>query len=353
MKSFNLKLRLIYYPFLLIATVFIVAYSILNGWLTIETTTISLKEPVTDLWLPLVLPFILSAIWLQPRINLLNLKARRAKNLPLLYLMIAGFTIGVPTFLLQGYMRTAMGKLTPLQSISQIRENKLTKYYTAKNVYIDTSRASFKYIATVSGKNNQYLNFSIYIACPMFDKKPVIDVSQDESVKISPAEGTATPLSKSTKNKSDGDRGQEKRDRTSDLLPQAWACVKYTKQVSNRLSKLEEKQNWDAFVDTTLNDFSHKDFTRLVYLDCIGNTDDRDYYEKDIIKNPYITTIPGPLLLLEPRVTSFEARNGHKLGWVFGAFGIGALIWLIMLAIPKLNEFAVEKRREGDDLKEA
>src|SRR5882762_5815510 len=74
MKSFSPKLRLIYYPFLLIAAGFIVAYSILNGWLTIGTTTIPLKEPVTDLWLPLVLPFILLAIWLRPRIGLLNLK---------------------------------------------------------------------------------------------------------------------------------------------------------------------------------------------------------------------------------------------------------------------------------------
>jgi len=78
MKSFNLKLRLIYYPFLLIATVFIVAYSILNGWLTIETTTISLKEPVTDLWLPLVLPFILLAIWLAiPKLNEFAVEKRR------------------------------------------------------------------------------------------------------------------------------------------------------------------------------------------------------------------------------------------------------------------------------------
>ena len=328
MKSFSPKLRLIYYPFLLIAAGFIVAYSILNGWLTIGTTTIPLKEPVTDLWLPLVLPFILLAIWLRPRIGLLNLKTRRANNLPLLYLMIAGFAIGVPTLLLQGYLRTAMGKLTPLQSISQIRESKLTRYYTAKNVYIDTALASFKNIAQVSGKNNQYLDFTIYIACPMFDKQPVV---------APPQAGL------------------------SHLLPQAWACVKYTKQVSNRLDASEKKEKWNAFVLTTLDDFNHKDLTRLVYLDRIGNTDDRDYYEKGIIKNPYITTISGPLLILEPRFTVFEARNGHKLGWVFGAFGIGALIWLIMLAIPKLNESVLEaeggpltlkKGIGGNDLKE-
>src|SRR5258707_12439794 len=100
MKSFSLKLRLIYYPFLLAAAGFILAYSFLNGWLTIETATIPLKEIVTDLWLPLVLPFILLAIWLRPRISLLNLKTKRRNNLPLLYLIIAGFAIGIPTILL-------------------------------------------------------------------------------------------------------------------------------------------------------------------------------------------------------------------------------------------------------------
>jgi rhomboid protease GluP len=346
MKSFSLKLRLIYYPFLLTAAGFILAYSFLNVWLTIETAAISLKEVVTDLWLPLVLPFILLAIWLRPRIDLLNLKTKKQNNLPLLYLFIAGITIGVPTILLQDYLRTAMGKLTPLQSISQIRENKLTKYYTAKNLYIDTSLAAFKNIAIVSGKNNQYLDFTIYIACPIFDRKPAIDPAQDENAKISPAPGTVKHLADSIQidHKSDGDGNNypSRRAGVSELLPQAWACVKYTKQVSNRLDKSEKKENWKVFVLTTLNDFNHKDFTRLVYLDRIGNTDDRDNYEKDIIKNPYITTIPGPLLILEPRFTTFEARNGHKLGWVFGAFGIGALIWLIMLAIPKLDESTLE-----------
>lgn len=357
MKSFNLKLRLIYYPFLLNAVGFILIYSFLNGWLTIQTTTISVKEEVTDLWLPLTLPFVLLAILLRSKINLLNLKPKprldlskrrttRADNLPLLYLIIAGFAIGIPSLLLQGYLRTSMGKLTPLQSISQIRENKLTRYYTAKNFYIDTSLASFKNISWVSGKNNQYLNYTIYIACPMFDKKPAVVSHEDEVVKIGPAPAPLKPITDSmvidSHTGQDGDSRPEKSLLEDNPLPQAWTCVKYTEQISNRLGASEEKEKWKAFFESSLEDFSHKDFNQLAYLDRIGNTDDRDYYEKDIIKNPYFSTIPSPLLILEPRFTAFEARNGHKLGWVFGAFGIGALVWLIMLAIPKLKESVLE-----------
>lgn len=327
MRSFSLKLRLIYYPFLLIAVGFILAYSLLNGWLTITTATIPLKEKWTDLWVPLGLPFILLAIWLLPGIRLLNLKSRRANNLPLLYLIIAGFAIGVPAILLQSYLRTAMGKLTPLQSINQIRENKLTKYYTAENFYIDTSRATFKYTATVTGKTGALLNWAAYIACPMFDRQPEAD-----------SPGTA-----------------------AHLVPQAWACIMYKKQISNRLEKWEENEEWNTFVLNSRNNLHRKNFNRLVYLERIGNTDDRDNYEKGIINNRFITTIPGPLLLLEPKFTAFEARNGHKLAWVFGAFGIGALVWLIMLAIPKLKQSALEddespatlkKGIGGNDLKE-
>lgn len=347
MRSFALKLRLIYIPFLLIAVGSILVYSLLNIWLTIDNTLIPLKEEVTDLWIPLFLPFVPVVIWLRPRIKLLNLSTRRSNNLPFLYVMVAAFAISVPTLILQRYLRTALGKLTPLASISQIRENKPTKYYSATQYYVDTALASFQNTAVVSGKGNTTLTYTIYIACPIFDRQPVKHVTGDESVKITPAPSSpARPLPDSLQ----VDKDQPERTQAAAvnvLIPSAWACLHYQESVSNRLSRSEKHEKWDEFVTSTLQDWHQLDPNNFVYLDRIGNSEERDNYQKAIRNNTFVLTTPGPFIILEPKTTSFKDRNGHKLGWTFGALGIGGLIWLIMLAIPKMKETAIEAADEN------
>jgi len=33
----------------------------------------------------------------------------------------------------------------------------------------------------------------------------------------------------------------------------------------------------------------------------------------------------------------FESRNGNKFDWIYLSFGIGALLWLIMILYPELE----------------
>ena len=301
------KLRLIYYPFLLIAVIFMLCYSLLNIWLTMVTAVLPFNEELTDMWLPIFLPAVPLLIWLRPRIGLASFKTKRSNNLPFLYLMVASFAIAIPSIILQDYLRKATGKLTALSSISQIRQNKPTKYYTAKSFYVDTAHAAVKNIAKISGKNNETLNWTIFIACPMFDQRLT----------------------------------------GADALPQAWACMKYQEHLSSRLDPSVRREKWKTFARASMDDFAHTDFIRTTYFARIGNNEDRGYYEKDIFDNPNITAVPSPLLLLEPRYTDFEARTGHKLAWVFGSFAIGAGIWLLMLAFPKLDPTVAETPKES------
>jgi rhomboid protease GluP len=96
MKSMGAKPRLIYYPFLLIAIMFMLCYSLLNIWLTMETAILPFKEELTDMWIPIFLPAVPLLIWLRPRIGLANFKTKRSNNLPFLYLMVASFAIVIP-----------------------------------------------------------------------------------------------------------------------------------------------------------------------------------------------------------------------------------------------------------------
>jgi rhomboid protease GluP len=352
MKSFNLKVRYILIPFLSIAAGFIAVYSFLNIWLSIDTGKIPLKEEVTDLWLPLALPIIPLLIWLNPRLKILNLttKNRRA-DLPFLYLFIATLAIGIPALLLQSYLRIAMGKMTPLTSISQIRVDKPTRYYRVNQYYIDTTLAAFKNTAEVSGKHNEHLNYTISIACPVYDRQVIIAPPSGEETKITPRQDTtAAPHDK------------EKFILPQALVPEAWICVNYKEQISNRLETAERKEKWKAFFNESIRDFRSKDLKTFNYLERIGNTDDRDNYQAAIKQNSDFSSLPAPLFILVPRYDEFKERTGNKLGWVFGAFGIIFFIWLIMLAIPKLNESAIKvkgntllikkKKANSTDLKE-
>jgi hypothetical protein len=341
MNSFLLKLRLIYLPFILVAVGSILVFSLLNIWLTIDSTTISMNEEVTDLWLPLILPFVPVLIWLRPRIKQLNLTTRRG-GLPFLYLFVASLAISAPATIMQNYLRTDLGKLTPLTSMSQIRHNKLTKYYSVSQYFVDTSMASFQNTAVVSGKGHTILTYTIYIACPIFDKKPVMAAPKDESVKITPVSPSPTkPLPDSFQ----VDKDQQEA-AVSSTLPHAWACQFYEKRVSNGLSRSEKHNKWDEFVIHTLQDWHQQDPNNFVYLDRIGNTEKRNNYQKAIGNNTFIVPLPQPIIILEPKLTPFKDRNGHKPGWTFGSFGIGCLVWLIMIAIPKMKESVVEAGEE-------
>jgi rhomboid protease GluP len=318
MKSFPLKFRHIFIPFLLVAAGFMIVYSLLNVWLSIQAQRIPLKEDTTDLWLPLTLPAIPLWIWLRSRIKILNLNTKkRNSDLAFLYFAVATVAIGIPAHLLQSYLRDAMGELTPLSSISQIREARPTRYYRVNHYYIDTAGAAFKNTSTVSGKNNEYLNYTISIACPMYDGANSHDTTVNEGTTI----------------------------------PSAWICINYKEQISNRLESAVRKEKWKAFFTESEEDFRSRNLAAFNYLDRIGYTDDREHYRAAIEKNSGFSSLPAPLFILVPEKGAFEARTGNQLTWVFGSFGIFLFVLLIMLAIPKLSGRVV-KKAGGVDLKE-
>jgi membrane associated rhomboid family serine protease len=300
------KLRLIYLPFLIIAISIIVGYSILNWLLIIKLQLFSLKEIITNLGIPFALPWIPILIWLRPRIKLLNLKTNRNRDLTELYIMMAGFAIIAPTIIAQEYLLTSTGKLTKLENISQVSNTReLTKYYTLKDFYLDRSH-SVEYVSVeVSGKHNEDLNFHLYVAVPIF--------------------ATATDTTK------------------EECL--AWYGIKFDDRISNRGNEAEKNAKYERFIKQSMYEFENKNLSQFVYFDRIGNSDTRDGYVA-ALKNNYRYKSNSRFILV-PINEPFEDRNGHKLGWIFGSFGIGMFVWLIMILIPKLEDLEKRKLNSG------
>ena len=253
----------------------------------------------------MVLPWIPILIWLRPRIKLLNLKSKNG-DLPGLYFFIAGFAIIAPTLVAQSYIEKATGKLTPLDSITQIDKHESTKYYSLKTYYIDKLHIGIQNKFDVSGKHNEDFNMNLFVVLPIF----------------------STPAD------------------TSNSNCLAWYGVKYHKQISNRLDDQEKQESFQKFANESQADFDRKDVSQFIYLNRIGNTNDHQGYNEAIKNNKRY--ISSSTIVLIPVDEPFEKRNGNKLSWIFGAFGIGALVWLIMLLIPKFDSERLEKFKNGN-----
>jgi membrane associated rhomboid family serine protease len=303
------KLQLIYQPFLIIAICVIGGYTFLNWSVFIKLHAFKLNEDIVNMWIPFALPWIPILIWLRPRIKLLNLK-RKKGDLPGLYILIAGFAIIAPTIIAQSYLEKATGKLTKLDNITQIDKQEATKYYALKTFYIDKFHIGVANKFDVSGKHNEYFNMDLFVALPIF----------------------ATPAD--TLN--------------SNCL--AWYGVKYHKQISNRLNEQEKQEKFQAFASESQADFDNKDLNQFIYFDRIGYTDDHTGYNDAIKNNKNILSNSTTILI--PVNEPFESRTGNIFGWIFGAFAIGAFVWLIMILIPKFDEGALAKFKSGTPTKE-
>ncbi|GAA4317535.1 rhomboid family intramembrane serine protease [Mucilaginibacter gynuensis] len=209
---------------------------------------------------------------------------------------------------MQEYLLTATGKLTRIQNIDEINQKPLTKYYIIANHYIDKQHATVHRKTEVSGRNNNYLTFHLYFACPILNKASQIDSSNNFN------------------------------------MPVAWLGTEYTKGISNHSSDSEKEQAFKQLWIEAYNKLKYENLDRFIYLDHIGNNDRRKgYYAAIKSIRQYNSADP---LILEGKDEPFETRNGDKFGWIFKSFGIGAGIWLIMLIFPKFDNVQLKKLPE-------
>jgi membrane associated rhomboid family serine protease len=226
-------------------------------------------------------------------------------NLPFLYQFIAAMAMAIPTIIAQGHLEKASGELTTLETINQIEKSEQTKYYSVKNFHIDKTNIGVHSSFDVSGKHNENLNMHLYVALPIL-------VSEADTINSSCF---------------------------------AWMGIEYSEQISNRLEDKEKEEEYQKFANESQKDFDKKDVNQFVYLDRVGNTEDGDGFREAIKKSPKYKSNNACVLLAvnEP----FENRNGNTFAWIFGAFGIGGGIWLIMLLIPKFDENELERFESG------
>jgi rhomboid protease GluP len=180
MPPLQTKLRLIYFPFLLLSIGLIVSYTFLNWLLTMRFHLIVLKTETTNLWIPFALPWLAVFLWYRKRIKLLRFK-NTSRDPASGIAMLAVFAIIAPLIIAQEFMATNSGTLTTLNNASEITLTKDSRYYTIQYYAVDRSYTRSHFKREVTGKYNSNLDFTLYVVCPLYDKGHIPVSSQDSA----------------------------------------------------------------------------------------------------------------------------------------------------------------------------
>jgi hypothetical protein len=372
MEQFYAKLKYIFLPFLIIAICTIGVYTFLNWLIIIKLNAFKIDEQVIEFFIPMALPWIPLLIWLRPRIKLLKLNTKGGKNPLTGILLINWISIGIPLIIAQAYLVTVTGKLTKLDYMIQVDYRTPTRYYTVKHFYVAKNMVHLRTIFQVSGKYNRDFDMTIYAPIPVFDHlfpdTNMITVMRDnlnakglviingklsnmQVLKRLPADSIRKMryLNPSLVMPKYGDTGKfgallvitrafklKSEPPPPKIEPAAWLAIKYTKTISNNLTSNEKDQRYKLFVAHCDSDFRHKRFDGFIYLDRIPYSKDLKYYLDAIkLKGDVVDGFP---IILAPVYDSYANKNGNKLAWIFGSFGVGSAIFLIILSLIKLRD---------------
>jgi membrane associated rhomboid family serine protease len=374
MKSFSIKFKSIFLPFIIIAVCTVCGYTFINWLLIIKLHLFEVDEDWLNFFIPGALSIIPVFIFLRPRLKLLKFKK---KGDPLgAMIMLLWVTVAVPTLLAQAYLEVASGTLTTLDRISQINQFPQSRYYKVRHFYIDTSRAGVKTTFEVSGKYNENFDMGIYTASPVFDEKPAGPVRRPmnlpDSIKralivvngqklavdnlayLDPANIKSIDIIKSKAAIAlfgkEAEQGamliKTKKPVNLNTMglqayqtpqkPIAWITLRFSKTISNKLEPNEKEERFKVFARESQQEFNAKKLDDFVYLDRIGLSKEEKNYAAAVKSRDSITANP---IILKPVNEPFEARLGQKLPWVFGSFGIGTCVFLIALLFIPLKEF--------------
>jgi rhomboid protease GluP len=94
-----------------------------------------------------------------------------------------------------------------------------------------------------------------------------------------------------------------------------------------------------------VKDFESYEFSKPDYFEILPHSDDREGFLNAIKRQGEVAALE--LVVIEPKEGLYSERNGKKLEWVFGSFGIGFSIFLFTLIFPKYQPSEHKRQLKG------
>ncbi len=294
MKFLLTKLKVIYFPLLLINLLFLLSYTIIHWLLLIKLNLLSINEEMVNFGLPALLSCSLVFFYIRPRLKQFEFVRSHSR---FFYQLIAVISMAIPTIIAQSYIETATGELTQLQSIHELSQQPQTKYYQLNEFYIDKSKLGLFVKFETTGRHNTELSMTLYLTLPIFK-----------------------------------DRSESFRNKTT-----AWYGKIYNKKISNSLEPHEKNAEYEAFILETQHDLNQLKLDEFQFLDRIGPSTTLTRLQLAAKKSvKYQESIPqAQQTILMPRFTSYETRNDKTIEGMVFSWLFSALIWLVMTLFLK------------------
>ncbi|TDG35809.1 rhomboid family intramembrane serine protease [Pedobacter changchengzhani] len=314
METYISKLKHILPTFLAVTFGTVFGLAFLRWLLCIQFSLLDIKEEIWVLWLPLIFPWIPITLWLRQRFRVLTVKKGDTDKARFFFQIISWGVMTAMLFVSQAYLTTATGKLETLSSIKEIDKVEKARYYRLTNFSVATYFGGTYTDFRTSGKYNQYLNFDIFFVTPI-----IADTSEHITD-----------------------------------IPKHWYGVKYKEQISNKISNEEKDRKYKEFYDECIQKMNNYNFYSLDHFERKPKSDDRINFLKAIEARTKQQTDES-FIVLEPIQETYESRNGNKLAWIFGSFGIGFGVLLFSLLFPGFSDserkrFLSGKKPKQDDL---
>lgn len=304
MQNLKFKFLKIYIPFLIIAFGCILFYYGFRWLFDIKLGLLPLKEDVLNIWIPIAFIWIPVFFWLRKPIQIVNLRGKNGDG-HFLTLLLMCIVIVIPTVISQKYLEKNAYSINEIATSVEFDKLPNEKYFKVDQFEV-VNTLNHTYVSTrTSGKHNEHLNVSMYIACP-FDKSSL-----------------------------------------------AWYGVQYDLQLRNKDTEANKRQAIRRFLVNSNKDFKSYDFQDVTYFEKLSHSDNRDGFIRAIKEKIPIINGDEEIILI-PKKKPFEARFGSSISAGFIIFGIGLLIILLLVMIPKIDKkelanFKKNKPPKDDD----
>lgn len=297
-RQVGFRLRHLFVPALLLAIAFVAAY-LAAVWLLVEWTgLVPLDDELVELWLLFFLPALVVSILFGPRLRLLVFNKKKSGDPAFLYGCVVALMMIVPAMLLTPSLREACWGLTEVANLEAIPTAARARYYAPASICFEREAARIYREAHHEARGSGLI-LGFYAAVPVCVSNRF-----------------------------------EKRD--------VWIGLKYSKTLSGGLSTRERDSAEESFELASQAALRQAQPSDWRYLERLRPGTDRRNFAKAI--SGRLDGASTAVILL-PQTEPFGIRTIARVKWAAEVFGGVALLWLVLLMIPKLNPAEVESLR--------
>lgn len=306
------KLKIIFSKFIFVLVGFTSLYSLVTYLIIHKYELLTINEDMYLFWIPFVFPFILLLLFMRKEISILNFEDRKGDDRFIgAFYLFTTLAVSIPNIILQHYFVTSTGTLTTIKSINAIAEKPRSRCYQIDEIFLDKSNAGAEAEYSVSGRANEDLYFTLYIATPLLN-------SNGDTLKGS---------------------------------HHVWFGTEYTKTISNRLEQNKKEEQWKRFQDESIANYNYKDHQSFYYLSKVSYGKDYKAFHKAAVKTGNIDS-KTKIIVLKPILKPYSGRNGLKLHFALGTLIGGMLIVFLSIMWTPLDKIRYENFLKGQSFNE-